>query len=88
RERGHVLEGLAIALANIDPVIELIKQSPTPAEAKERLIATAWVPGNLTEMLERAGETACRPEDLEPQYGMRDGHYYLSPVQAQAILDL
>ncbi len=88
RERGHVLEGLAIALANIDPVIELIKQSPTPAEAKERLIATAWAPGNVTDMLERAGETACRPEDLEPQYGMRDGHYYLSPVQAQAILDL
>lgn len=88
RERGHVLEGLAIALANIDPVIELIKQSPTPAEAKERLIATAWAPGNVTDMLERAGETACRPEDLEPQYGMRDGYYYLSPVQAQAILDL
>ncbi|MGE4416991.1 MAG: DNA topoisomerase (ATP-hydrolyzing), partial [Marinobacterium sp.] len=88
RERGHVLEGLAIALANIDPVIELIKQSPSPAEAKERLIATAWVPGNVTDMLERAGETACRPEDLEPQYGMRDGRYYLSPVQAQAILDL
>ena len=88
RERGHVLEGLAIALANIDPVIELIKQSPTPAEAKERLIATAWVPGNVTDMLERAGETACRPEGLEPQFGMRDGHYYLSPVQAQAILDL
>ncbi len=88
RERGHVLEGLAIALANIDPVIELIKQSPTPAEAKERLVATAWAPGNVTDMLERAGETACRPEDLDPQYGMRDGHYYLSPVQAQAILDL
>ncbi|MGB2129772.1 MAG: DNA gyrase subunit A [Marinobacterium sp.] len=88
RERGHVLEGLAIALANIDPVIELIKQSPTPAEAKERLISTAWAPGNVTDMLERAGETACRPEDLEPQYGLRDGHYYLSPVQAQAILDL
>ncbi len=88
RERGHVLEGLAIALANIDPVIELIKKSPTPAEAKERLIETAWVPGDVTEMLERAGENACRPEDLEPQYGMRDGHYYLSPVQAQAILDL
>ncbi|MBP0048482.1 DNA gyrase subunit A [Marinobacterium sp. AK62] len=88
RERGHVLEGLAIALANIDPVIELIKQSPTPAEAKERLIETAWVPGNVTDMLERAGETACRPEDLEPQYGLREGRYYLSPVQAQAILDL
>jgi len=88
RERGHVLEGLAIALANIDPVIELIRQSPTPAEAKERLVATPWVPGNVTDMLERAGETACRPEDLEPQYGMRGGRYYLSPVQAQAILDL
>lgn len=88
RERGHVLEGLAIALANIDPVIELIRQSPTPAEAKERLIATPWVPGNVVDMLERAGETACRPEDLEPQYGLRDGRYYLSPVQAQAILDL
>ncbi len=88
RERGHVLEGLAIALANIDPVIELIKKSPTPAEAKERLIETAWVPGDVTEMLERAGENACRPEDLEPQYGMHDGRYYLSPVQAQAILDL
>jgi DNA gyrase subunit A len=88
RERGHVLEGLAIALANIDAVIELIKQSPSPVEAKERLIATAWAPGNVTEMLERAGETACRPEGLESQYGMRDGRYYLSPVQAQAILDL
>ncbi len=88
RERGHVLEGLAIALANIDAVIELIKKSPTPAEAKERLIETAWVPGDVTEMLERAGENACRPEDLEPQYGMHDGRYYLSPVQAQAILDL
>lgn len=88
RERGHVLEGLAIALANIDAVIEMIKQSPTPAEAKERLLETAWEPGDVTDMLERAGEHACRPEDLEPQYGMHDGHYHLSPVQAQAILDL
>lgn len=88
RERGHVLEGLAVALANIDPVIELIKSSPTPAEAKERLIATPWVPGSVLDMLERAGEDACRPDDLEPQYGLRDGHYHLSPVQAQAILDL
>ncbi|MBV1787027.1 DNA gyrase subunit A [Marinobacterium sp. D7] len=88
RERGHVLEGLAVALANIDPVIELIKQSPTPAEAKERLIETPWAPGSVLDMLERAGEDACRPDDLEPQYGLRDGHYHLSPVQAQAILDL
>ncbi|WP_432696350.1 DNA gyrase subunit A [Marinobacterium sp. YM272] len=88
RERGHVLEGLAVALANIDPVIELIKASPTPAEAKEKLIATPWAPGSVLEMLERAGEDACRPDDLEPQFGMHDGNYHLSPVQAQAILDL
>ena len=88
RERGHVLEGLAIALANIDPVIQLIKESPTPADARERLIATPWQPGEVVDMLERAGEDACRPEDLEPQYGLREGQYYLSPVQAQAILDL
>ncbi|GGB88148.1 DNA gyrase subunit A [Marinobacterium zhoushanense] len=88
RERGHVLEGLAVALANIDPVIELIKTSPTPADAKERLIDTPWAPGSVLDMLERAGEDACRPDDLEPQYGLRDGHYHLSPVQAQAILDL
>ncbi|GGK74215.1 DNA gyrase subunit A [Amphritea balenae] len=88
RERGHILEGLAIALANIDPVIEMIKSSPTPAEAKERLIATPWQPGDVTEMLSRAGENACRPEDLEAQYGMHEGVYHLSPVQAQAILEL
>ncbi len=88
RERGHILEGLAIALANIDPVIEMIKQSPTPAEAKEALISTAWAPGEVLEMLERAGEDACRPEDLEEQYGLRQGSYYLSPAQAQAILEL
>ncbi|GGY32256.1 DNA gyrase subunit A [Bacterioplanes sanyensis] len=88
RERGHILEGLALALANIDPVIELIKSSPTGAEAKERLIATAWEPGDVLDMLERAGEDACRPDDLPEQYGFRDGRYYLSPGQAQAILDL
>ncbi|MBQ0756552.1 MAG: DNA gyrase subunit A, partial [Amphritea sp.] len=88
RERGHILEGLAIALANIDAVIEMIKGSPTPAEAKERLIATPWQPGDVTEMLSRAGENACRPEDLEARYGMHDGIYHLSPAQAQAILEL
>jgi len=88
RERGHILEGLAIALANIDAVIEMIKSSPTPAEAKERLIETSWQPGEVTVMLERAGENACRPEDLEAQYGMHDGVYHLSPNQAQAILEL
>jgi DNA gyrase subunit A len=88
RERGHILEGLAIALSNIDPVIELIKTSPSPAEAKDRLMARAWEPGEVSGMLERAGPDACRPDDLEPQYGMRDGHYHLSTAQAQAILEL
>lgn len=88
RERGHILEGLAVALVNIDPVIELIKASPSPAEAKDKLIAHPWPPGDVMAMLEKAGEQACRPEDLEPQYGFRDGSYHLSPAQAQAILDL
>jgi len=88
RERGHLLEGLAIALANIDPVIELIKASPSPAEAKEQLIAHAWSPGDVTGMLERAGENACRPDELEPQFGLHNGQYFLSPAQAQAILEL
>ncbi|WP_165671257.1 DNA gyrase subunit A [Metapseudomonas otitidis] len=88
RERGHILEGQAVALSNIDPVIELIKASPTPAEAKERLIATAWESSAVEAMVERAGADACRPEDLEPQYDLRDGKYYLSPEQAQAILEL
>ena len=61
RERGHVLEGLAIALANIDPVIALIKTSESPADAKERLINNAWDPGSVTDMLANAGEHACRP---------------------------
>ncbi|MDP4918551.1 MAG: DNA gyrase subunit A [Haliea sp.] len=88
RERGHTLEGLAVALANIDAVIALIKASPSASEAREKLIAKAWAPGDVLAMLERSGEDACRPDDLEPQYGLRDGQYFLSPVQAQAILDL
>ena len=88
RERGHILEGLAIALANIDPVIALIKASPSSSEAREKLLAQAWDPGEVMGMLERAGPEACRPEELEEQYGLREGHYYLSPAQAQAILEL
>ena len=88
RERGHILEGQAVALSNIDPVIELIKSSPTPAEAKERLIATGWESGAVAAMVERAGAESCRPDELDEQYGMRDGLYYLSPEQAQAILEL
>lgn len=88
RERGHILEGQAVALSNIDPVIELIKKSPTPAEAKERLLATGWESSAVEAMVERAGADACRPEDLPEEFGLRDGKYYLSPEQAQAILDL
>jgi DNA gyrase subunit A len=88
RERGHILEGLAIALSNIDPVIELIKASPSAAEAREKLLARGWAPGEVTGMLERAGSDACRPDELEPQNGLVDGRYHLSPDQAQAILEL
>lgn len=88
RERGHILEGQAVALSNIDPVIELIKASPTPAEAKERLLATAWESSAVEAMVERAGADSCRPDGLDEQYGLRDGKYYLSPEQAQAILEL
>jgi len=88
RERGHILEGLAIALSNIDPIIALIKASPSSTEAREKLLAQAWEPGDVTGMLERAGSDACRPDELEPQYGLHDGKYHLSPVQAQAILEL
>ncbi|MEX1058212.1 MAG: DNA topoisomerase (ATP-hydrolyzing), partial [Natronospirillum sp.] len=88
RERGHLLEGLAVALNNIDPVIELIKGSPSGKEAKERLLARPWDLGDVSTMLERAGSDACRPADLDPAFGVRDNRYYLSPDQAQAILDL
>ena len=88
RERGHVLEGLAIALANIDRIIELIKASPGPAEAREGLLAQRWLPGEVTAMLERGGAAASRPDDLHPAFGLHDGRYRLSPAQAQAILDL
>ncbi len=88
RERGHLLEGLAIALANIEAVIELIRASPSSVEARERLIARAWEPGSVLVMLAKAGADACRPEELAPEYGLRNGVYRLSPEQAQAILDL
>ncbi|MFM7273887.1 MAG: DNA gyrase subunit A, partial [Gammaproteobacteria bacterium] len=88
RERAHVLEGLAVALANIDEVIELIRASASPAEARERLAARDWAAGGVAAMLERTGAHASRPEDLEARFGLVDGVYRLSPEQAQAILDL
>jgi len=88
RERAHVLEGLAIALANIDEVIELIKKSKNSAEAKAGLISRSWQLGMVSDMLSRSGAEASRPEFLQDEFGMRDGAYYLSEAQAQAILEL
>ncbi len=88
RERAHLLEGLSIALANIDPIIELIKNSPTPSEAKEKLLARGWDLGNVAEMLSAAGDDAARPEWVEEGFGIQDGQYFLTVQQAQAILDL
>jgi DNA gyrase subunit A len=88
REKGHILEGLAVALADIDAVIALIKESPTTAEAKEKLMARAWRAASVLQLLGDAGADACRPEDLPAAFGMRNADYYLSPAQAQAILDL
>jgi DNA gyrase subunit A len=88
REKGHILEGLAVALANIDEVIELIRTSPSANEAKDKLIARAWQSGSVRAMLAVAGPECCRPGDLPEQYGLRDDGYWLSPEQAQAILEL
>jgi len=88
RDRAHILEGQAVALANIDDVISLIKASPTPAEAKVALMSKSWPPGSVTAMLEAAGDTDTRPDGLEDGFGLLEGNYRLSPVQAQAILEL
>jgi DNA gyrase subunit A len=88
RERAHILEGLMVALANIDEIIELIKASASPAEARTALCAKLWRPGAVTAMLERAGASATRPEDLGEESGLEAGGYRLSTAQSQAILDL
>ena len=88
REKGHILEGLAVALANIDQVIELIKKSPSSNEAKEELLKRSWRSDSVLKMLGEAGSDSCRPDDLAEQYGLKDELYFLSPDQAQAILDL
>ncbi|MBE0359195.1 MULTISPECIES: DNA gyrase subunit A [Pseudoalteromonas] len=89
RDRAHMLEGLAIALANIDPIIELIRNSPTPAEAKIALTERSWELGNVKSMLEKTGEdNVARPDWLAADLGIRDGQYFISEQQAQAILDL
>jgi DNA gyrase subunit A len=88
RERAHILEGLAIALANIDAIIAMIKAAASPAEAKDKLMATPWAPGVVVQMLERAGAEASRPEGLPAELGLINGMYHLSDAQAQAILDM
>ncbi len=88
RQRAHILEGLAVALSNIDEVISLIKSSPNRAVAKEALMGRSWEPGAVTGMLERSGADASRPEDLEDGFGLLEDGYRLSEAQTQAILDL
>lgn len=88
RDRAHILEALALALSNIDDIIELIKAAPTPAEAKLGLVSRGWALGDVAGMLERAGTDAARPDWLEDEYGIRDGLYFLTEQQAQAILEL
>ena len=89
RTRGHTLEGLTVALSNIDPVIELIKASASTQEAREKLVSQPWQSDIILQMLERAGPDAVKPEELGDEYGlMDDGSYYLSDDQAQAILEM
>jgi len=88
RQRAHVLEGLAVALANIDEVIALIKGSANRIEARQALMDRLWAPGVVTAMLDRAGAGASRPEDLEDHFGLHEDGYRLSDAQTQAILDL
>jgi DNA gyrase subunit A len=88
RERAHILEGLAVALANIDEIIALIKAAASPAEARTALLARPWGPGIVPELLERAGAISTRPNGLTADFGLNGGGYHLSEAQAQAILDM
>ena len=86
RARAHILEGLTVALANIDEMIELIRTSASPQEARERMLARKWQPGMVATLLEAAGAEASRPEDMDPRDGFKPDGYQLSEVQAQEIL--
>ncbi|HRD65192.1 MAG TPA: DNA gyrase subunit A [Candidatus Competibacter sp.] len=88
RERAHIVEGLAVALANLDPLIALIRAAADPAAARAALLERVWLPGLVTELLGQSGAIASRPEDLAEAFGLSEAGYRLSPVQAQAILDL
>ncbi len=88
RNRGHILEGLAVALSNVDEIIALIKAAPAPAEAKRVLISRAWRSELVESMLARANVTASRPDDLAPEFGLKPDGYHLSEIQAQRILEM
>jgi len=88
RARAHVLEGLTVALANIDAMIELIKTSESPQVARERMLARKWEPGMVRALLAAAGDTASRPEDLDPRAGLKQDGYQLSEIQAKEILEM
>jgi DNA gyrase subunit A len=88
RERGHILEGLSIALANIDEIIAAIKASPSPAEAKIALCSRNWRAGAVPEMLARAGAISTRPEGESGAFGIVEGGYRLTDIQAQSILEM
>ena len=88
KDRGHILEGLTIALSNIDPIIELIKKSKDPAEAKNKLLAKKWKSTLISSLLKKAGSIDTRPEDIYEDFGLTGNSYKLSTKQAQAILDL
>jgi DNA gyrase subunit A len=88
RERAHILEGLAVALANIDEVIATIKAAASPADARVALMARAWPPGGVPAMLARAGDVSTRPDDAGADTGLVNGAYRLSEAQAQAILEM
>ena len=88
RARAHVLEGLTVALANIDEMIELIRTSESPQVARERMLARKWEPGMVRALLQAAGDTASRPEDLDPKAGLKDDGYQLSEIQAKEILEM
>ncbi len=88
RARAHILEGLAVALGSIDEIIETIRSSANPAEARERLLAKPWKAEIVKEMLERGDSDTARPEDLDPRFGLKDDGYWLTEIQVKAILDL
>ncbi len=88
RARAHILEGLTVALANIDEMIELIKASANPNEARERMLARTWEPGLVGALLAATGADASRPEDLPAGVGLVDGGYQLTETQAQQILEM